>query len=660
MTTTILSPLPVQHFVDSNGNALVGGKLFTYAAGTTTKIPTYTDSTGDTPNTDPIILNSRGEANVWLPPQTLYKLILSPSTDTDPPTNPIWTVDNINSSGGGSGGSTTFTTISALRSNTVSAANGSSTAVVQEYASGTFVGGGLFIINPSDSSSSDNGGSIIVDAIGQRWYRETYSTYHPVDFGADPTGGSDSTASLQACINAAFTAGGKILVDQGTFLTSGVVIYSTQTIEFCPGGSFEMSAGGACIVTQVSPGAGPPHSTTISSVKIIKPNINLNSQVATGILLDCNAWSTIDTPNVTNVPSGNWSYTSGVGVITLPASAITILATPSAAFAYYNIIQTPNLINTASANNGVGIYFGDQSDTEGFPNVNRVIGGRVSNFVTGIYAYSGSDGLIDYTDVSHNTTGIQLGADTGPQINRFRVTHPYMEDCTNGIVVSIKASMCLLDGVASVSGTTNPLVFNSGSTRTNTYVLNWGQTYSGGGTLEGGYYQLSIDPAGFGGGLEIAVPAGAPPLLTFTGCQGPFSAKTATLSADVLGQISSLGYMPTGFNTSAQVAFTASQNWSNTQSGTDIIFFTTAKGATSPTMNLTVSKQGSVFNTGVGVFNVNPVMSQPVPTNNVSIGSAGSGAAVLVDTTFTGGEGSNAYTIGDIVKTLKNAGFITI
>ncbi len=95
MTTEILSPLPIQHFVDNNGNALSGGQLFTYSAGTTTKIATYTDAGGGTANANPVVLNSRGEANVWLTPATAYKFVLSPSTDTDPPTNPIWTVDNI-------------------------------------------------------------------------------------------------------------------------------------------------------------------------------------------------------------------------------------------------------------------------------------------------------------------------------------------------------------------------------------------------------------------------------------------------------------------------------------------------------------------------------------------------------------------------------------
>jgi hypothetical protein len=90
-----LSPLPIQKFFDSNGNPLVGGKLFTYVAGTSTKIATYTDSTGGTSNTNPIVLNFRGECAVWMDPTKVYKLALAPSTDTDPPSNAIWTADNI-------------------------------------------------------------------------------------------------------------------------------------------------------------------------------------------------------------------------------------------------------------------------------------------------------------------------------------------------------------------------------------------------------------------------------------------------------------------------------------------------------------------------------------------------------------------------------------
>lgn len=89
-----IAPLPRMQF-NQGGVPLNGGLLFTYAAGTTNKLTTYTDYTGNTPNTNPIVLNGNGEANVYMTAGSLYKLTLSPSTDTDPPTNPYWTVDNL-------------------------------------------------------------------------------------------------------------------------------------------------------------------------------------------------------------------------------------------------------------------------------------------------------------------------------------------------------------------------------------------------------------------------------------------------------------------------------------------------------------------------------------------------------------------------------------
>ncbi|CAB3731286.1 hypothetical protein [Paraburkholderia rhynchosiae] len=107
MTLVSISPTPVQRFVDSNGNALAGGLLFTYQAGTSTKYPTYTDATGATQNTNPIVLNQRGEASIWLVPTQSYKFVLAPSTDSDPPTSPIWTEDNVQTNSGAAVGNMT-------------------------------------------------------------------------------------------------------------------------------------------------------------------------------------------------------------------------------------------------------------------------------------------------------------------------------------------------------------------------------------------------------------------------------------------------------------------------------------------------------------------------------------------------------------------------
>lgn len=92
--TQTLSPTPKQRFYDNNNIPAAGAQLFTYQAGTSTKLTTYKFASG-TNNTNPIILDARGECDLWIPPNVAYKYVFAPSTDTDPPTNPFWSIDNV-------------------------------------------------------------------------------------------------------------------------------------------------------------------------------------------------------------------------------------------------------------------------------------------------------------------------------------------------------------------------------------------------------------------------------------------------------------------------------------------------------------------------------------------------------------------------------------
>lgn len=84
-------------FFDTQGNVLNGGKLFFYAAGSSTKQTTYNSSLGTVANSNPMILDAFGrlQSEVWLTTGLFYKEILTTSTDTDPPVSPIWSEDNI-------------------------------------------------------------------------------------------------------------------------------------------------------------------------------------------------------------------------------------------------------------------------------------------------------------------------------------------------------------------------------------------------------------------------------------------------------------------------------------------------------------------------------------------------------------------------------------
>lgn len=107
-------------FFDNNGNPLTGGKLYTYAAGTTTPQATYTTSAGNVAHANPIILDSAGRVpaggEIWLTFQS-YKFVINTSADVL-----IATYDNIRGNGAnetipqnftGTGSQTVFTLSSA-------------------------------------------------------------------------------------------------------------------------------------------------------------------------------------------------------------------------------------------------------------------------------------------------------------------------------------------------------------------------------------------------------------------------------------------------------------------------------------------------------------------------------------------------------------------
>jgi hypothetical protein len=90
----VLAPVLRQRYLDANGDPLSGGKLYSYIAGTTTPLATYSDQAGSTPNTNPVILDADGYADVWISPTSDYKFVLTDSADVQ-----LWSRDNISADG---------------------------------------------------------------------------------------------------------------------------------------------------------------------------------------------------------------------------------------------------------------------------------------------------------------------------------------------------------------------------------------------------------------------------------------------------------------------------------------------------------------------------------------------------------------------------------
>jgi hypothetical protein len=79
-------------FFDNNGAPLNAGKIYTYQAGSSTPLATYTSSSGLTANANPIILGTSGRPpnDIWLTEGFFYKFILKDSADVT-----IQTYDNL-------------------------------------------------------------------------------------------------------------------------------------------------------------------------------------------------------------------------------------------------------------------------------------------------------------------------------------------------------------------------------------------------------------------------------------------------------------------------------------------------------------------------------------------------------------------------------------
>jgi len=77
--------------VDADGNPLVGGLVYAFQAGAhAVPLDTFTDYAGGTPNQNPVVLDARGEAQIWMGANPYYFEVKTAAGAL------IRTVDNVN------------------------------------------------------------------------------------------------------------------------------------------------------------------------------------------------------------------------------------------------------------------------------------------------------------------------------------------------------------------------------------------------------------------------------------------------------------------------------------------------------------------------------------------------------------------------------------
>jgi len=100
--SVFLAPIPLAggpFFVPGSNAPASGGLIFTYSSGSSSKINTFTTSSGAVANPNPLVLDSggniSGSGEIWLTQGQQYRFVLAPANDADPPSSPYWIRDSI-------------------------------------------------------------------------------------------------------------------------------------------------------------------------------------------------------------------------------------------------------------------------------------------------------------------------------------------------------------------------------------------------------------------------------------------------------------------------------------------------------------------------------------------------------------------------------------
>lgn len=163
-------PAPKDQFFDNNGDPLAGGFVYTYAAGSSTPMTTYNQYSAapGTENTNPIVLDTAGRANIWYT-SALYKIVVTDSQGAQ-----LYTEDNFpgSASGGSSGIVGPFGPATNIASNTLTDlgtisgnfANITGSTTINDFGSTATLSNPIYLAKFTSALTITNSANILVRA----------------------------------------------------------------------------------------------------------------------------------------------------------------------------------------------------------------------------------------------------------------------------------------------------------------------------------------------------------------------------------------------------------------------------------------------------------------------------------------------------------------
>lgn len=222
-------------FTDANGRPLIAGNVAFYSVGTNTPKDTWRDPAQTVLNTNPVMLDARGEASIY--GSGPYRQVLR-----DFAGNLIWDQIIPDMYAPINEAINTFALSAITQIENVAALRQLSklfyrNAQTRGYYSVGDNGSGRYYLDTTDVTTADNGGTVIVASDGGRWklIHDGSTTFR--QWGCKGDGITADTVAFQSAVTNGTLAGIKLELPSGNYLLTGVIKLPTSNVCITGGGN---------------------------------------------------------------------------------------------------------------------------------------------------------------------------------------------------------------------------------------------------------------------------------------------------------------------------------------------------------------------------------------------------------------------------------------